>query len=90
MVKPTILASALFLATVQPLNAYCSRPDAPYCATSFGNFDDEYEFEQCKSEMEIYQSEIEDFLACQKRENQQAIDEYNEAVESFNRRVRGY
>lgn len=71
-------------------HAYCSKPDAPYCASQYGKFDDQDEFDQCKNEMESYKSEVEDFLSCQSRENQQAIDDYNEAVEDFNRRARGY
>ena len=39
--------------------------------------------------MESYQSDVEEYLACQKRQNQAVIDEYNETVESFNRRARG-
>src|SRR5690348_7535830 len=57
--------------------AACSKPDAPYCASGYGRFDDEYSFSSCKSEMESYRSEVEDFLACQRREGQAAIDEYN-------------
>jgi hypothetical protein len=74
----------------QPSHASCSKPDAPFCATSYGKFDDQYDFDNCKSEMESYQGDVESFLSCQKRESQQAIDDYNEAVESFNRRARGY
>ena len=48
--------------------------------------------------MESYQSEIEDFINCNKREAQEAIDkasrdneealnEYDDAVESFNKRA---
>jgi hypothetical protein len=38
--------------------------------------------------MENYRIEVEDFLACQRQENQEAINDYNNAVESFNRRAR--
>jgi hypothetical protein len=68
--------------------ASCYKPDAPYCATSYGQFDDRSDFDSCKSRMESYKSEVEDFLSCQRRESQQTIDDYNEAVESFNRRAR--
>jgi hypothetical protein len=50
--------------------------------------------------MEPYQSEAQDFLSCTKREaddlistlkrkSDSVIEEYNSAVESFNRRARG-
>jgi len=71
-------------------HASCDKPDAPYCATTYGEFDDQDAFEACKSEMENYKTEVEEYLECQKRQSQAAIDEYNEAVESFNRRARGY
>lgn len=86
-----VLYAGVFLfASVGLSHAYCSKPDAPYCASQYGKFDDQYDFDRCKSEMENFKSEVEDFLSCQRRENQQAIDDYNEAVESFNRRASGY
>lgn len=56
--------------------AYCSEPSAPYCASSYGRFDDEYQFSSCKREMESYQSEVEDFQQCHKRQ----VDEANETA----------
>lgn len=69
--------------------AFCTKPDAPYCAASFGAFDDRSDFESCRSEMESYKSNVEEFLSCQKRESDSAVSDYNDAVESFNRRARG-
>ncbi|MCM2432117.1 hypothetical protein [Agrobacterium rosae] len=54
--------------------AYCSEPSAPYCASSYGRFDDEYQFSSCKREMESYQSEVEDFQQCRKRQVDEAND----------------
>ena len=79
---------------------FCSEPSAPYCATSYGEFTDQYDFERCKREMENYASEVDDYIACLQREvdsaisearqeSESAIGEYNDAVESFNRRARG-
>ena len=78
--------------------AYCSEPSAPYCASSFGPFTDEWDFRRCKSEMESYQSDVETFIGCNNREaeevarkaqrdNGAAISSFNDAVESFNRRA---
>jgi hypothetical protein len=77
----------MFGALIEIAAASCDQPSAPDCATRTGAFDDESDFEQCKREMEDYKSEVEDFLACQKKENQEATDDYNNAVESFNRRA---
>ena len=89
MTKLLFLAPIILAILVRPSNA-CSKPDAPYCAATYGKFDDESDFDQCKIEMESYKSDVEEFLVCQKHESQEAIDDYNEAVESFNRRARGY
>lgn len=87
--RVAVLGFVILVILIQASGA-CSKPEAPYCATAYGKFDDQYDFDRCKNEMENYKSEVEDFLACQRRESQQAIDEYNEAVESFNRRAGGY
>jgi hypothetical protein len=85
----TAMLTAVILCTSHSVLARCSTPTAPYCATRYGAFDDDDEFRRCKSEMESYKSETEDFLSCQKRESDRAIQEYNESLEAFNRRARG-
>jgi hypothetical protein len=82
----TLCASLSALAT--PASASCYEPSAPYCATRYGAFSDEDEFHRCKREMESYKTEANDFLACTKREADDVIQQYNSAVESFNRRAR--
>jgi hypothetical protein len=86
--RTLILAAAVAFMTSSAW-AYCSEPSAPYCATRYGAFDDESEFRRCKLQMESYQTEAQDFLSCQKRKSDDVIQEYNSAVESFNRRARG-
>jgi hypothetical protein len=73
----------------------CSQPDAPYCASQYGAFNDNEEFDACKSEMQSYQSDVESFLSCQRNEiddlqskSRRVIEEHNDAVASFNRRAR--
>ena len=79
----------VLLAAGSPSLAFCSKPDAPYCASSYGKFDDQYDFDRCKREMESYKSEVEDFMSCLRRETDEAVSDYNDAVESFNRRAGG-
>lgn len=94
--------------------AYCSEPSAPSCATGYGSFDGEWEFDSCKRDMESYQSEVEAFYQCNKRQAQEFVDkaeearteaedeiqkaksaneratsDYNDAVQSFNRKAGG-
>lgn len=78
--------------------AYCSEATAPSCAGRYGPFDDEWDFDRCKREMETYRSEIEGYRSCRALEAQDAIDEanrdsenaaseYSNAVNDFNRRA---
>jgi hypothetical protein len=100
-----LLRSAMLitLVSIYPASdalAYCSEPSAPSCASRYGEFDDEWEFDRCKGEMESYRDDVERFLKCNNDEaeealrkarsdNQDALSEYNDTVESFNRRARG-
>jgi hypothetical protein len=79
--------------------AFCIKPSAPYCATSFGDFTDQWEFDRCKREMESYQDDVQRYLNCRndeaqtaveeaREDNNRALNEYNDAVESFNNRAR--
>ena len=93
----TILASIALTFMTADARAYCSKPDAPYCASRYGAFDDDYDFDRCKREMVSYRSDLEFFLDCLRRESEdlkrqgdEATDDYNDAVESFNRRARDY
>jgi hypothetical protein len=66
-----ILAPLVFLAVVGPLDealGYCSEPSAPFCATRYGSFDDQDDFERCKRQMASYRDDAESFLSCTRRE----------------------
>lgn len=78
--------------------AYCSEPSAPSCTSSFTAFDDQWEFDRCKREMESYKADVESFIGCNNDEaeaairkarddNESATSDYNDAVEAFNRRA---
>lgn len=96
-----LLATTLliFIFPSIPAYAYCYEPSAPSCASRYGSFDDQWEFDRCKREMETYKSEIESYMSCNNRQAEEAIDEarrnnnnasssYSDAVDSFNRRAR--
>ena len=88
MIRAVILSLAVgFVAT--PAFSFCSEPSAPSCASRYGAFADQDDFDRCKREMELYQSETNEFLSCSKHKADSVIEEYNSAVESFNRRARG-
>lgn len=89
-----ILAVMLLLTLASAANAFCSEPSAPACASRYGAFDDEWEFDRCKRNMADYKDEAENFIQCHAKEAEQARDkavsEFNDAVQSFNRRARAY
>ena len=91
-----LAVSVALIVGTAPAFGYCSKPSAPSCATRYGAFDDQDDFDRCKRQMSSYRSEADDFLSCTRREaddlkrkSDSVIEEYNGAVESFNRRARG-
>lgn len=91
------LLASLLLFSPSVSYAYCSEPSAPYCATSFGSFDDEDEYDRCKREMGSYRSDVERYMSCRNDEAQEASSdnskartEYSNAVDGFNRRANSY
>ncbi|WEZ83525.1 hypothetical protein P6U16_01315 [Rhizobium sp. 32-5/1] len=69
------LTALVFLTTSQNAFSYCSEPSAPSCASGYGSFTDEYEFESCKNDMERFKSQVEEFVDCNNNEAQIAADE---------------
>lgn len=76
----------------------CSKPDAPSCATRYGPFDDNDDFENCRRKMRYYQSDVETFNSCTadefdavkrelESEREDVRNDVNDAVRSFNRRA---
>ncbi len=68
---------------------FCCQPSSPSCASRYGAFDDEDDFARCKRQITNFKDETEEFLRCLKRNSDAVIQDYNSAVESFNRRARG-
>lgn len=80
MLKTALLAAYAITATPTIAFAYCSEPDAPYCASSYSDFADEYEFKRCKNDMEYYASEVEDYTQCLANELETLRQEYENAA----------
>lgn len=77
----TIIATTLVvLSATAEAQAYCMRPSAPSCASSYGSFDDEWEFDRCKRDVENFQSEIESFIQCKQTEIDEANDKAQDAA----------
>lgn len=89
----------IVLCSGSPAFAFCSKPSAPYCASSYSDFSDQWEFDSCKREMENYQDDVQRYMNCRndeaqtaveeaREDNNRALNEYNDAVSSFNSRAR--
>ncbi|WP_141247138.1 hypothetical protein [Mesorhizobium sp. WSM3866] len=68
-------------------NDETKRPEPPSCASYGFQFSGEYDFDSCKSEMEEYRRKIAGYGRCLASEQEQAIEQFNETVESFNRKA---
>lgn len=62
---------------------YCSEPSKPYCADGY-SFTNSYEYESCKSDMEIYLSKMKRYMECLDRNTS---ENNNEDVLYFNSKV---
>jgi hypothetical protein len=76
----------ILLAIIIPSSALgsCFEPDKPFCVNGYQRFSSSVDFENCKNDLDRYRDEVEDYLACLKRKSNDAIDEYNDAVQDFN------
>lgn len=84
MLRLLIACAFMTFATSASSAAYlmfCDEPDPPYCADGYSEFDSEREFQSCRSEMESYQDDVNDYVDCLSANSEEAIDEYNDTVE---------
>ena len=61
----------------------CSEPSEPYCIDDFDGFD-RMEFESCRSDVESYLQNVEDYIDCMRREQQRVSEDANDVIEKFN------
>ncbi|MGE4371516.1 MAG: hypothetical protein AB7E29_01245 [Xanthobacter sp.] len=94
MWRVIVVSVASLLLFSLPAKAYCMKPSAPYCTNQYGRFNDRYEFDRCKIEMNDYAESLKRFQSCiindAENEISSATGDYNDAVEGFNRRVNAY
>jgi hypothetical protein len=81
------VAAALALSCTSAKANFCSEPDPPFCADLYMEFSDQTDFELCKYDMDDYKDEVEEYLDCLSQASEDAIEQYNDAVESFNLRA---
>ena len=88
--RTTIALLLLLTATTQPVAALCTEPTTPSCADDLDTFgtSDQWEFDSCRSEIEQFKSEVEDYIECVKRQISDMLDAYNEQVRKYNCKIR--
>lgn len=96
MIRAAYFSGALLLVATsipQALAFSCFDPSPPYCVADYGRFDTDTDFEICRSDMERYQRQVNDYRECVAREAREKMEDslrrYNRAVDDFNRRARG-
>lgn len=68
---------------------YCNEPSEPSCVDGNGFFDDQSDFDNCKSEVESYINDVKEFSQCLIDANEAALKSSGEIVEKFNCRAEG-
>ncbi|WP_161992788.1 hypothetical protein [Aureimonas leprariae] len=82
--KTLTVVFAISAITPAVASTYCSEASAPSCASRYGPFDDEDDFERCKRQMDSYKSEVESYSECQRsaaEDEQRKIQEANRQIE---------
>lgn len=87
-----LLVCFALLLTPNVAYSFCMQPSEPYCVSSFSAFNDEYEFKNCRSEVESFVEDSKNYVECLVNEHNQKINEQKQKVEEviddFNRRAK--
>lgn len=80
-----LLLFGLLVLLASPAQAllFCTRPDPPSCLISLG-MADRYEFDFCRSQVESYRSDVQEYVACLRKEQNAVLEELGEAIRKFN------
>lgn len=92
MNKSNSVAVAIFIASSYASDAlaygYCSKPSEPHCLDMLSLNRDEFSFSMCRSEVERYLQDVNDYVACVYDEAAQEESEQtrkaNDAISRFN------
>jgi predicted ribosome quality control (RQC) complex YloA/Tae2 family protein len=90
-VNPLLPAAAAILmasGAAQAQLLMCQEPRPPYCQDMFGPFNDRYDFQLCRDEIEAYRERVRRYIACLQDEQEEALRRLNRAIDAFNRRAR--
>jgi hypothetical protein len=62
----------------------CYEPAKPSCISMLGISRDEFSFNMCRDDVNRFRLDTEEYLACLDKKKNDAIDEFNKAVEEIN------
>lgn len=89
--RRSIALAALAMAAASGARAqglWCQPPGKPYCVEGYGAFLNEFDFAQCRSEVEEYRRRIRTYLECLREESEGAVRDLDRVIDAFNRRAR--
>jgi len=67
----------------------CHEPPRPFCQETDLAFQADWQFQMCRSEVENFRVQVQEFLDCQRRNEREAVEALNRVIEQFNCRARG-
>jgi hypothetical protein len=96
-----VLLTVLIVPPARALNFECSRfqelggalkrPSEPTCVDGLPlprEDNDDFAFQNCRSEIESYRGELNDYLSCLKSESDDVVRSFNDLVNRFNSMAR--
>lgn len=84
-----VACAAMLMASAVPAFSsvtWCSEPSTPWCLDQ--QFYDEFAADKCRSDVEFFIRETEDYVKCLNKGAEEAVEKSNEAVDRFNCKVR--
>lgn len=86
--RPVLLASLTILVVsegyAQTYTRSCYEPDAPRCLTAYDTFDNDYSFNSCLRDLNRYDGEVDDYIACLKGQVEDLVSENQGKVDDVN------
>ena len=64
--------------------SFCTEPSEPYCVNVFSTFRSSYDFEACKSEVQLYIAHINEYIECLNKHVNDKNSEAKAVIRNFN------
>ncbi len=70
-------------------SVFCGSPEPPFCLTSADTFQGQIAFDKCGREMDLYWTEVDQFIACMRQATMDEAGQYDRALDYWNCRAKG-